>query len=187
MSRSVTNNIQIPLPIRPVSAFHWDLRLLGLIVVLLTIGLVVLTSASLGIAQDDFGNPFAYVIRQLQALTVGIVALAFMLVVPSDTWFKFSPLLLLLALVLLAVVLIPDVGVVVNGSQRWVNLAGIRVQVSEPARLALIMYIAGYAVRQQETLETRFLGLAKPFAVLCIAAALLLAEPDMGAATVLMA
>ncbi|MEM6817342.1 MAG: putative lipid II flippase FtsW [Pseudomonadota bacterium] len=187
MSRSVSNNIQIPLPIRPVSAFHWDLRLVGLVAVLLTIGLVVLTSASLGIAQDDFGNPFAYVVRQLQALTVGVVALAFMLIVPSETWFKFSPLLLLLALVLLAVVLVPEVGVVVNGSQRWVNLAGIRVQVSEPARLALIMYIAGYAVRQQETLETRFLGLAKPFAVLCLAAALLLAEPDLGAATVLMA
>ncbi|MEM7611892.1 MAG: putative peptidoglycan glycosyltransferase FtsW, partial [Pseudomonadota bacterium] len=57
----------------------------------------------------------------------------------------------------------------------------------EPARIALMLYIAGYAVRQQMQLRTRFIGLARPMLVLTIAAALLLAEPDFGAATVLLA
>ena len=80
----------------------------------------------------------------------------------------------------------PGIGTVVNGSTRWVSLAGITVQVSEPARLALILFFAGYAVRRQDQLRNSFTGLLKPMVVLTVAAALLLAEPDFGAATVLM-
>ena len=61
------------------------------------------------------------------------------------------------------------------------------VQVSEPARLALILYLAGYAVRQQEALQSSFFGLTKPVIVLGVAALLLLLEPDFGAAAVLVA
>ncbi|MEL7311672.1 MAG: putative lipid II flippase FtsW [Pseudomonadota bacterium] len=187
MSRAQVSTLNISLPIKALTPFHWDIRLLLLVLILLATGLVVLTSASLGVSADDYGNPFFYLNRQLQALLIAGLGFAFMLAVPSDTWLKLSPLLLLFALALLALVLIPGVGTIVNGGQRWVSLAGIRIQVSEPARLALIFYIAGYAVRQQHALETTFIGLAKPIVVLTIAGALLLAEPDLGAATVLMA
>ncbi|MEL7024324.1 MAG: putative lipid II flippase FtsW [Pseudomonadota bacterium] len=187
MSRAQTSTLNIALPIKALTPFHWDVRLMVLVLLLLATGLVVLTSASLGVSADDYGNSFFYLNRQLQALLVAGIGFAFMLAVPSDTWLKLSPLLLLFAIALLALVLIPGVGTKVNGGLRWVSLAGIRVQVSEPARLALIFYIAGYAVRQQQALETTFLGLAKPIVVLTIAGGLLLAEPDLGAATVLMA
>ncbi|MEO0365700.1 MAG: putative lipid II flippase FtsW [Pseudomonadota bacterium] len=187
MSRTQTSTLNIALPIKALTPFHWDVRLMVLVLLLLATGLVVLTSASLGVSADDYGNSFFYLNRQLQALLVAGIGFAFMLAVPSDTWLKLSPLLLLFAIALLALVLIPGVGTKVNGGLRWVSLAGIRVQVSEPARLALIFYIAGYAVRQQQALETTFLGLAKPIVVLTIAGGLLLAEPDLGAATVLMA
>lgn len=185
MSRSAT--VQIALPIKAWQPFHWDIRLISLMLLLLSVGLIVLTSASLGLSESSFGDPFRYVNRQLQALAVGAVALGVMLAVPSEAWFKLSPLLLVFALALLALVLVPGIGNEVNGSTRWVIIAGIRIQASEPARLALILYVAGYAVRQQDALETRFVGLAKPIILLSIASALLLAEPDLGAATVLMA
>ena len=187
MSRAQTSTLNIALPIKALTPFHWDVRLMVLVLLLLATGLVVLTSASLGVSADDYGNSFFYLNRQLQALLVAGIGFAFMLAVPSDTWLKLSPLLLLFAIALLALVLITGVGTKVNCWQSWVSLAGNRVQVSEPARLALIFYIAGYAVRQQQALETTFLGLAKPIVVLTIAGGLLLAEPDLGAATVLMA
>ncbi|MEO0580422.1 MAG: putative peptidoglycan glycosyltransferase FtsW, partial [Pseudomonadota bacterium] len=82
---------------------------------------------------------------------------------------------------------VPGVGLTEKGATRWVSLAGVTVQVSDPARLALILYIAGYLVRRAEDVNERFAGFLKPMVVVSIAAALLLAEPDFGAATVLVA
>jgi len=88
---------------------------------------------------------------------------------------------------LLCLVLLPGVGYEVNGSTRWVRFGSINLQVSEPARLCLLIYLAGYVVRQQKALRERFVGFLRPMLVLSFGCALLLAEPDFGAAIVLLA
>ena len=110
-----------------------------------------------------------------------------MLLTPTSLWQRLSGPLVLVALTALALVLVPGVGLTEKGATRWVAVAGFTVQVSDPARLALILYVAGYLVRRSEDVNERFAGFLKPMLVISIAAALLLAEPDFGAATVLVA
>jgi len=75
----------------------------------------------------------------------------------------------------------------VNGSRRWLRLASLNFQVSELARVLVLVYVASYAVRREQQLRESLTGLVKPLALLALAAALLLVEPDFGAATVLFA
>jgi cell division protein FtsW len=89
--------------------------------------------------------------------------------------------------VLLVLVLVPGLGHAVNGSRRWLRVAGANFQVSELVRVIVLVYLASYAVRREKELRTTFKGLARPLGLLTCMAALLLAEPDFGAATVLFA
>ncbi len=150
-------------------------------------GLVILASASITTAEMEFSNPFHYVQRQLFAIALGMGAATFMLMVPTEVWLRTGFLLLVLALGILALVLIPGVGVAQGGAQRWISVAGITVQASDPARLALIIYLAGYIHRRRDDLAARFSGFLKPMLVVSCAAGLMLAEPDFGSATVLLA
>lgn len=187
MNGAVDRMMQIRLPLKAAPSLRIDHVLLLLATALLCCGVAVLASASIGIGEARHDAPFFFVFRQLQAIAMGLVAGAVLLYTPTSAWQRLSAVLLLFALALLVMVLIPGVGNEVNGAQRWVVVAGITVQVSEPARLALILYVAGYAVRQQEALQSGFGGLARPVLVLSLAAALMLAEPDFGASVVLVA
>jgi len=95
--------------------------------------------------------------------------------------------LLGVGLALLVLVLVPGIGHEVNGARRWVRLGFMNFQVSELARVLLLTYVASYAVRRADELRSDFAGFVRPVLVLGGAAVLLLAEPDFGAATVLMA
>ena len=109
------------------------------------------------------------------------------LYVPMRVWRSLGPLMLLTGLALLLVVLLPGIGYEVNGSRRWIRFGIMNLQVSEPARLCLLIYLAGYVVRREKALRESFSGFLRPMLVLSIGCALLLAEPDFGAATVLLA
>ena len=177
----------MPFPARLRTEFKLDPVLLTIVMTLLLGGFVILASASITISDKISGDPFFYVERQLLAAVIGAAAGLFCLFVPMRVWQSVSPLLLLVGLALLCVVLIPGVGYEVNGSTRWVRLGVINLQVSEPARLCLLVYLAGYVVRQQKALRERFVGFLRPMLVLSLGCALLLAEPDFGAAIVLTA
>ena len=182
-SRSVT----MPFPVRLKTSLKFDPALLIIVATLLLGGLVVLASASTSISDGAVGNPMFYLQRQLLAAAIGGVAGAIVLYIPMHFWRNMGPVLLLAGLALLLVVLIPGVGHEVNGSRRWVRLGVMNLQVSEPARLCFILYLAGYLVRRNKDLRERFTGFLKPMLVMSLAAVALLAEPDFGAAMVLMA
>ena len=95
--------------------------------------------------------------------------------------------LLLTAFALLLLVLVPGVGVEVNGASRWISVGLFRMQVSEPAKLFFIIYLASYLARHGEEVRTQISGFLKPLGLLAIAALLLLLEPDFGATVVLAA
>jgi cell division protein FtsW len=118
---------------------------------------------------------------------VGAVGLVFALLVPIEWWYRLSTLLAVAAFALLAGVLVPGIGYSVNGAVRWLELGPVSLQASEPARLFLLIYVAGYAVRRHESLATTFAGLLRPMALLAAASVLLLMEPDLSATVVLVA
>jgi len=177
----------MPFPARLKTELRLDPVMLTIVLTLLLGGLVILASASITISDNATGNPFFYVERQLIAAAIGLAAGLFCLFVPMQVWQSIGPLLLLLGFALLCLVLLPGVGYEVNGSTRWVRFGSINLQVSEPARLCLLIYLAGYVVRQQKALRERFVGFLRPMLVLSFGCALLLAEPDFGAAIVLLA
>jgi len=182
-----TRSATMPFPARLKTELKLDPVLLGIVLTLLLGGLVILASASITISDNATGNPFYYVERQLIAATIGMAAGLFCLFIPMRVWQSLGPLLLLIGIALLVVVLVPGIGYEVNGSTRWVRFGVINLQVSEPARLCLLVYLAGYVVRQQKALRERFVGFLRPMLVLTLGCALLLAEPDFGAAIVLLA
>jgi cell division protein FtsW len=161
--------------------------IIGPVAALLLIGLVMVASASIGISEKESGHAFYYFQRQVTFVLVGLVAAVVGLAVPTRLWEKYSIWLLIGAFAMLALVLVPGIGYTVNGARRWVRLGVMNFQVSELARVMLLMYVASYAVRRDEELRTSFAGFMKPVAVLALAAGLLLCEPDFGAATVLLA
>ncbi|HEY8537738.1 MAG TPA: putative lipid II flippase FtsW [Steroidobacteraceae bacterium] len=166
--------------------FVFDTTLFALVGLLLLLGLVMMTSASISVAERLAHEPFYFLERQSMGVVLGICAAAFMMMIPSQVWERLALPLLLLALLLLALVLIPGIGHEVNGSRRWLRI-GSSFQPSELARVLLLVYLASYVVRRQSELKEELKGFLKPLGILLIAALLLLLEPDFGAATVLLA
>jgi cell division protein FtsW len=165
-----------------------DVVLVALLAATVLFGLIMVTSASISVAsQESAANSFAYLEKQLLFLAVGVGAAALVFCVRSDQLEKLSVPLLFIGLALLLIVAVPGVGHRSHGSRRWLQLGGFAFQVSELARLLILIYVASYAVRKEEELRGTLAGLLKPLGVLALAGALLLAEPDMGAATVLFA
>ena len=176
-----------PFPVRLRTPLQFDPVMLTLVAALLMGGFVILASASISVSDNATGNPFFFVQRQLVAAAIGIAGGFVCLFTPMQVWRTLGPLMLLVGLALLFVVLMPGIGHEVNGSRRWVRIGVMNLQVSEPARLCFIIYLAGYLVRRNKAVREQFVGFLRPMLVLSIAAAALLAEPDFGAAVVLLA
>ena len=153
--------------------------------VLLCLGLVMVASASISVAERQTGEPFFYLYRQLIATGLGVMAAMFMLKVRLANWERAGMWLLGLSLLLLVLVLIPGIGKMVNGSRRWIPLGILNIQVSELVKLWLLIYVAGYLVRKGEEVRTSLWGFMKPMFLVGIVGVLLLLEPDFGASVVI--
>ena len=180
------SSITMPFPARLRTPLRIDPVMLVIAVALLFGGMVILASASISISDNTENDPFYYVGRQAIAAILGGAASFACLFIPMRVWRNVGPLMLLIGLALLLVVLVPGVGHSVNGSTRWLRFGALNLQVSEPVRLCLMIYLAGYLVRRNKPLRERFTGFLRPMMVLSLAGALLLLEPDFGAAFVLL-
>jgi len=164
-----------------------DYLLLFAALTLAALGLVMVASASITLADRELGQPFYYALRQAIYIGAGVLfgmgvyRLRLALVEQAGMF------LLLIAFALLLAVLVPGVGTQVNGSVRWLNTGLFRLQVSEPAKLMILIYLASYLARHGEEVRTQLSGFIKPLALLGVAALLLLLEPDFGATVVMLA
>ena len=166
--------------------FVLDTTLLLIVSAIVMLGLVMMTSASISVADRLSHEPFHFFERQVFGVALGAIACAIMMFVPTQVWERMALPLLLVAMLLLVLVLIPGVGYEVNGSRRWLRI-GTSFQPSELARVLMLTYLASYVVRKQSELKDELKGFLKPLGLLVLAAGLLLLEPDFGAATVLLA
>lgn len=168
---------------KPIALY--DKWLMGAVLGLLIIGLMMVASSSVMVSTKFYHQPFHFLIRQSCYLFAGIIIAIIVMRIDSSVWEKISMPLLLLCLILLLLVLIPGIGRIVNGSRRWLAFGPIGIQVSELAKLTMIFYLAGYLVRQQETVQKSIFGFIKPMIILGVIASLLLLEPDFGATVVI--
>jgi cell division protein FtsW len=160
--------------------------LLAVVGILLAIGLLMVASASIALGDRLHGDAFYFFERQILAATMGLVAAWCMVKIPTRVWQQLAPWLAGVAILLLVMVLVPGLGRTANGSTRWLNIAGINImQVSEPVRLMLLIYVADYAVRRNQEIRGSFMGFFKPLLIVGAAAVLLLAQPDFGSAVLL--
>lgn len=163
----------------------YDYLLILYVLALLLMGLLMVTSASINVSDQELHQPFYYFFRQIVYLSGGCLLGALIIQFEVATWEQFSWLLLILALLALTLVIIPGVGRSVNGSMRWIGIGPLGFQVSEFAKLAIIIYMAGYLWRHHHEVKTQLSGFLKPMIILAIVSALLLREPDFGALVVI--
>lgn len=164
--------------LRPLGQPDLGFVLTGLALALL--GLLMVASSSIEVASDRHGAPFSFAVKHGVFLVIALIAGAITFMVPTKWWYRSATLFLGFSLILLALVLIPGIGLEVKGARRWLNLGVINLQPSEVAKFTMMLYLAAYLVRRLEEVRTQFMGFLKPMAVVGLIAALLLAEPDFG-------
>ncbi len=170
-----------------IRGFSLDSPSLAAVIALMVLGTIMVSSASISLADQELGEPLFFLLRQLGALGIGCLAAITVAMIPMNFWFRMNWVLLLGAIVLLASVFIPGLGHTANNSTRWLDLGPITLQPSEPARVFLVLYLASYIVRHQNDLSEGLIGFAKPMLIIALASMLLLMEPDFGATVVLTA
>jgi cell division protein FtsW len=181
---------------RPVQLLAFDQALVAVVVTLLLFGLVMVFSASVALAD---GNQFRrvlpdgtvlnishthFLVAQLRAMAISLVAALLVLQVPTAVWEKYAPWVFVGALLLLVAVLF--FGTVVKNSRRWLPLGVMNFQPSELAKLAIAMYAANYMVRRMDTRDSFFRAVTPMVVAVAVAGVLLMRQPDMGAFLVIM-
>jgi cell division protein FtsW len=185
------------LPRNPRTMLRYDATLGWSALMLLAIGLVMVYSASIAMAEASSYTGYRawyFLVRHAIFIAAGLLAALLAFQVPVKVWHTLAPWLFLAGVVLLALVLVPGIGKSINGARRWLSLVMINIQPSEFMKLAVVLYAAGYAVRkagvlhaEQPLRQTLIKGFLPLFVVMVGVAVLLLLEPDFGALVVIVA
>lgn len=165
-----------------------DLPLFWSVVLLLSIGLVMVYSASIAMAEAEKMSGYRmsyFLIRHAIYLAFGVVAAFIAFQVPVSMWQKFAPALFMVGVLLLVIVLIPGLGRKVNGSQRWISLGFMTMQPSELMKFFAVLYAADYTVRKAAFMHDFKKGFLPMLTVMAFVGCLLLVEPDFGALVVI--
>ena len=168
----------------------YDQSLLWTVLILLGLGLVMVYSASIAIAESEKAvgyNSTYYLVRQAIFMVVSVSAAFVAFNIPIAWWQKMAPYLFLIGLSLLILVLIPGIGRVVGGSRRWLSLFVINLQPSELMKLFAAMYVSDYTVRKAAVMDSFTKGFMPMLLVMLLVGGLLLREPDFGAFAVIAA
>lgn len=155
-----------------------DSMLLGVFISLLLLGLVMVFSSTIAMGDQDLQTNTSHFWRHLIHMIAGIIITVVAASIPVWVWQRSSVAILIGSILLLGVLLV--MGVEVNGSQRWLSLFGFRMQPAEIAKLAMVLYAAGYLTRKQAQLQQFTQGILNIGLVLALLGGLLLLQPDFG-------
>ncbi|GAB2878237.1 putative lipid II flippase FtsW [Microbulbifer echini] len=154
------------------------------VLALVSIGVVMVASASIAFATDIYADPWYFLKRHLVFLTIGAMAALLVSQIPLVIWSRLSWPLLLFSCLLLIVVLVPGIGREVNGSRRWLVFAGITIQPAEVAKFCMLVFFASFLTRRSKQLH-HWSSFMVPVVILAVVAFLLLLQPDFGSVVVL--
>ncbi|MCH7507597.1 MAG: putative lipid II flippase FtsW [Proteobacteria bacterium] len=180
-TRQARHSASVAVAIRP------DSWVLIPALLLLSIGIVMVGSASIAIAESQGVSSNYYLLRHLIYVFLGVLLAMMFRVIPIALLERVSRPMLLLSALALLVVLMPGIGHTVNGSTRWIRLGLVNFQVVEAVKLMVIIYLAGYLARKAGLVQTRFFDTLKPLIFAGFLSVLLLLQPDMGSAAIITA
>ena len=152
---------------------------------LILAGLVMVASASVSIADGQFGAPLHFLWRQSAALAVGIACGTVVALIDPRYWERFANLVFLAGIAALSAVLIPGLGLKANGAVRWLDLGVVTFHPGEAMKIVFVVYLAAYLARHGDNVRLYGRHALVPIVVFGLVGALLLAEPDFGTVVVL--
>ena len=162
-----------------------DIVLLAVSAVLVGTGVIMVYSSSTILAMNIFGDSYFFIKRQMIWMALGSLALMLAARYPYRNWQKWVKPGLLLCFGLLIAVLVLSIGKTVGGARRWLMLGPISFQPAELVKVVMVIYLADILARKREVLTSLVQGLLPRLAVLGGAAALLVLQPDLGTAVIL--
>ncbi|CAM3532193.1 stage V sporulation protein E [Paenibacillus lupini] len=162
-----------------------DVWMIVSIALILTIGLVMVYSASAVLAFHEFGDKFYYVKRQFIFAVLGVGALLFTMNANYLIWKNWAKVALLICFVLLIIVLIPGIGVVRGGARSWLGISSFGIQPSEFMKLAMILFLSKWLSEKQQTITLFTKGLLPPLGLVGLAFGLIMLQPDLGSGAVM--
>jgi len=166
---------------------RYDPVLLLIMLALAGLGVVMVASSSIAVAEDHNVGPFYFLIRHVVFLGIGLGLAWALMQVELKVVEKYSHLLLALCFAMLLLVFVPGIGHTVNGAQRWLNLGVSNFQAVEAVKLMFIVWLASYLVRYRDEIAQQWMALIKPLGVALGIVVLLLLQPDFGSAALLLA
>lgn len=164
-----------------------DIVFLILVLCLLAFGLIMVASSSYVAALYKYGDSYHYVKRQLLFAVAGVAAMLFISRFDYHTFRRFSLALLIVSVVMLVLVLIPGIGIKVNGARRWLGFGAFRFQPSEIAKLAIILVFSSYMAANYKRMKEFKVGILIPAAVLLVVCGLVAVETHVSGAILIFA
>jgi len=164
-----------------------DPWLLVPVVLLSSLGVIMVASASIAISEGQGLGPYHYLVRHVIYVCLGLLLASSFRVIPIAFLERICRPMMALAVLALLLVFVPGLGHSVNGSSRWIRLGLFNFQVVEAVKLMVIIWMAGYLVRKSENVRRRFFDTLKPLLLAGLLTGILLLQPDMGSAAVITA
>jgi len=171
---------------RPSKMMDYDQPLVWVVLILMLFGMVMVYSASIALPDSPkfsylTGRHEYFLFRQAAFIGVSVVAAYFAFRIPVAVWQKLAPLMFVVTLFMLMLVLVPGIGVSVNGARRWLSLKLFQVQPSEIMKIVVVLYAADFTVRKQQFMHKLTKGFMPMAFAVGVVGMLLLLEPDLGA------
>ncbi len=166
---------------------RFDHALVACTLALASLGVVMVGSSSIAVAEGLDVGPFYFLTRHLVFLGGGLALAVMLMRTELKLVEKHGHLLLLLCFLLLLLVFLPGIGRTVNGAQRWINLGVSSFQAVEAVKPLMIVWMAGYLVRNRDAVQHGWIAVFKPLVVVGLLMIALLAQPDFGSAALLLA
>ncbi|MFP5392416.1 MAG: putative lipid II flippase FtsW [Gammaproteobacteria bacterium] len=169
---------------RPSKMMEYDQPLVWVTILLMLFGMVMVYSASIALPDSPKYNAYTnnfFLVRQAGFIVISLAAGLVVFRTPIAIWQKYAPWLFCVTLVLLALVLVPGLGVSVNGARRWLPLKIMNLQPSEVMKVVVVLYAADYTVRKQEYMHKLTKGFLPMVIAIGLVGLFLLLEPDLGA------
>jgi cell division protein FtsW len=158
-----------------------DYKLVVIIFAMLSLGLIILYSASTVLSFSKFHNNTHFFFNQIiQGVTLGLILMYLCSKIDYHVWQKYAPLLMFISIALLMAVLVPHVGLKVGNSRRWLTLGPLSIQPAEIAKLCLIFYIASWIDKRSHDIKDFYYGIIPSLIIIGLVAGLIILEPDIG-------
>ncbi len=164
-----------------------DYTILVVVIALVLIGVLAVSSASVVLSFERFGNNFHYLKSQLVFVALGLLAMVGTTMIDYRYWRKIAYTLMLITIGLLVAVFIPGIGRELGGARAWIYIGPINFQPAEFVKLTFLLYLAAWLERQGEGIRHLQSGFLPFLMMMATVAILIMLQPDLGTLTIIFA